>query len=71
MFRKRKVRKFKYFSRSRVNFQVLFKMNLVFKDFSRQPSIFKFFKPVQTMYYYKKLSYLSKAPASLSGAMSK
>ena len=35
--------KFKYFSRSMVCFQGLFKTNFVFKDFSRLPFIFKYF----------------------------
>ena len=35
--------KFKYFSRSMVSFQGLFKTNFVFKDFSRLPFIFKYF----------------------------
>ena len=35
--------KFKYFSRSMVIFQMLFKTNFVFKDFSRLPFIFKYF----------------------------
>ena len=35
--------KFKYFSKSMVSFQGLFKTNFVFKDFSRLPFIFKYF----------------------------
>ena len=35
--------KFKDFSRPLTNFQVLFKANFIFKDFSRQSCIFKYF----------------------------
>ena len=35
--------KFKDFSRPLGVFQVLFKVNLIFKDFSRQSCIFKYF----------------------------
>ena len=35
--------KFKYFSRSLDGFQGIFKTSFVFKDFSRLPSIFKYF----------------------------
>ena len=35
--------KFKDFSRPLSVFQVLFKANFIFKDFSRQPCIFKYF----------------------------
>ena len=35
--------KFKDFSRPLSVFQVLFKINLIFKDFSRQSCIFKYF----------------------------
>ena len=41
--------KFKDFSRPLSVFQVLFKANLIFKDFSRQSYIFKYSKPVRTM----------------------
>ena len=40
---KGRMQKFKLFSRSMGNCQVLFKINLVFKGFSRQPFIFQYF----------------------------
>ena len=44
--------KFKDFSRPLSVFQVLFKENFIFKDFSRQSCIFKYFyEPVRTLAY--------------------
>ena len=46
-----KIVEFNDFSRLLSDFPVLFKADLIFKDFSRKPSKFKyFFKPVRTLY---------------------
>ena len=46
-----KIEEFKDFSRPLNDFPVLFKANLIFKDFSRKPSKFKYFSSLCKPYY--------------------
>ena len=54
--------KFKYFSRSMVSFQGLFKTNFVFKDFSRLPFIFKYFSSLCESCKYLNQAFLCSFP---------
>ena len=49
--------KFKDFSRPLSVFQVLFKVNFIFKDFSRQSCIFKYFSSLCEPWYTSKFIY--------------
>ena len=65
MLSSKKIEEFKDFSRLLSDFPVLFKAILIFKDFSRKPSKFKYFssvcEPCET--------YLDKKLKDLSGAL--